>query len=61
MTMSLELVREFESFHSADRHFVNYRNALISALSCDRLITAGARDHRFQVSGMRLSFPESEN
>lgn len=44
MTMSLEdLVREVESFHSADRHFVNYRNALINALSCDRLITASAR------------------
>lgn len=43
MTMSLELVREVESFHSATRHFVNYQNALISALSCDWLITAGAR------------------
>lgn len=43
MTMSLELVREFESFHSADRRFVNYRNALISAFNCNGLITAGAR------------------
>ena len=43
MVTSLELVREFKSFHPADRRFANYRNALISAFARDQLITANAR------------------